>query len=233
MRRKQASELVKLVRGEGGVLWPSRLERRLLKFSLDTFGETLSQFLLMGLGKQKVTQRWNVTISYTGEEGAMRKRQVQVMTYEPESEESFLPRGRDPLVLLALLLLHKHRVTKPVLSYSHEEVLQLLGWEDSEGVRHEIDEAIHRYSLLMYLWEKSQDELASTNNSHYRARERMISEYETTDQETGAGGEMKRVANRLIFNDYFIGGLLQRSLFDVDWNKARSIKLVPTPVRKR
>jgi len=160
---------------------------------------------------------------------------VQVITYEPLDGESFLPRGRDPLVLLALLLLllHKPRAEKPVLSYSHEEVLQLLGWEDSEGVRHEIDEAVYRYFLLMYLWEKSREELVGTNHSHNKARERMISEYETTDKEVGADGEMKRVANQLIFNDYFIGGLLRQSLFDVDWNKARSVKLVPAPKRKR
>jgi hypothetical protein len=233
VRSKQASELQSLVRGEGGVLWPSRFERRLLKFSVDTFGEMLSQFLLIGLGKRKVAQTWYLAISYLSEEGATLKRHVQVITYEPESGESFLPRGRDPLVLLALLLLHNRRAANPVLSYSHEEVLQVLGWEDSEGVRHKIDDAIHRYSLLMYIWEKSHDELASTKYSHHKARERMISEYETSDQEAGANGEMKCVANRLIFNDYFIGGLLHRSLFDVDWNKARSIKLIPAPVRKR
>ncbi|MCA1566116.1 MAG: hypothetical protein LC803_10860 [Acidobacteria bacterium] len=235
MGRNQNSELGKLIRGEGGSLWPTRLERRILKFSLDTFGEMLSQFLLTGIGRKKVGQRWYLAISFTSESRSLWKRQVQVITYEPLDGESFLPQGRDPLVLLALLLLllHKPHAEKPVLSYTHEEVLQLLGWDDSEGVRHEIDEAIHRYSLLMYLWEKSQDELAGINHSHYKARERMISEYETTDREVGAHGEIKRIANRLIFNDYFIRGLLQRTLFDVDWNKARSVKLVTAPKRKR
>ena len=71
------------------------------------------------------------------------------------------------------------------------------------------------------------------HDSLYKARERMLSEYETTDKEMGAGGQMRRVDNLVIFNDYFINGLLQRSLFDVDWNKVRSIKLVPTFMRKR
>jgi hypothetical protein len=119
VRRKQASELVKLVRGEGGEMWPSRLERHLLKFSLNTFGEKLSQLLLTGIGKRKVGQRWRLAISYISDQGAMRKRHVQVITYEPASGESFLPRGRDPLVLLALLrLLINRRQAKHALLYS-------------------------------------------------------------------------------------------------------------------
>lgn len=225
MGRKQASELIKLVRGEGGVLWPSRLERRLLKFSLDTFGEMLSQFLLMGLGKQKVGQRWNIAISYIGEGGVTQKRHVQVITYEPASRKSLLPRGRDPLVLLALLcLLMNRRQVKPALLYNLEDVLKLLGWEDTKNARQEIDQAVHRYALLTYQWEMNSTELANQNLSHYKANERIISESETHDCKEGHGGQLTHVSNRVIFNEFFISGLLGRTLFGVEWGKVRSLE---------
>lgn len=233
MRRKQASELIKLVHGEGGVIWPSRLERKLLKFALDTFGEMLSQFIFTGLGQKKVGQGWHLAISYISEEGAVRKRHVQVITHEPANGQSSLPRGRDPLVLLALLQLLMHRrQAKPTLFYSHEEVLKLLGWENTEESRQEIDRAVDHYSLLMYQWEMNRYELESRNLSHCRANERMISKYQMTDQEARADREMIRVSNWVIFNEFFIDGLLRRTLFDVEWGKVRSIKFVQ-PLRER
>jgi hypothetical protein len=150
--RKKDSEFIKLVRGEGGVLWPSRHERRLLKFALDTFGEMLGQFLLTGLGKKKVGQRWNLTITFTGDGGTAQERHLRVITHEPLDGESLLPRDRDPLVLLALLrlLLHRRRDAKPILTYQQEDVLHLLRWGDTVEARREIDGAIERYTPLLY-----------------------------------------------------------------------------------
>src|SRR5436309_1958769 len=103
--RETDSKLLRLLRGEDRPLWLSRPERRLLRFALDTFGEPLSRFLLAGLGEEKVGRRWRFTITYVDDEGAKLKWRVQVITYEPEDGSSCLPRGRDPLVLLALLRL--------------------------------------------------------------------------------------------------------------------------------
>jgi hypothetical protein len=101
-----------------------------------------------------------------------------------------------------------------------------------EETRQEIDQAVNRYSLLMYQWEKNRYELASQNLSHHQANESMISEYGTTDQEAVAGGQMIRVVNRIVFNEFFIAGLMRRTLFNVDWGKVHSIKPVrPTAGR--
>lgn len=234
MARKD-SEFIKLVGGKGGVLWPSHHERLLLKFTLNTFGEMLSHFLLTGLGKKEVGQRWYFVITFTSDEGTVQKRHLRVITYEPLDGESFLPRGRDPMILLALLqlLLHGHREAKPALLYQQEDILNLLGWEETVEVRHEIDEAVKRYSILMYMWEINKDELAHRGLSYYRARERMILEYDTTDKGTGEAGQMRRVANHIIFDEYFIDGLLRHSLFDVVWDRVRAIKLVAAPPQKQ
>jgi hypothetical protein len=230
------SEFIKLVRGEDRVTLPSRHERLLLEFTLDTFGEMLGQFLLTGLGnKKEVRQRWNFIINFTGDDGIAQKRRLRVITYELLTGESFLPGGRDPLVLLALLqiLLRDDQASNTTLLYRDEEVLNLLGWENSTETRSEISEALDRYALLMYQWEMNSAELARRDLTRYKVNERMISGTEVTNQEAGAVGQVIHVTNRMIFNEFFIDGLLRRSLFEIAWDQVRSIKLVrpPTGIR--
>src|SRR5438128_39142 len=78
-------------------------ERRLVAFAQEQFGERLCTFLLAGLGEEGAGQRWRFVINYVGEDTSLLSRRVQVITYEPEDGSSYLPRRRDPLVLLALL----------------------------------------------------------------------------------------------------------------------------------
>lgn len=233
MVRGKDSELQRLVRGGGGALRPSASERLLLKFALDTFSGQLSQVLLAGLGKEHGGQRWNFTITYAGG-GATQTRRLQVITYEPESDQSFLPRRRDPLVLLALLqlLLHSRQKSKNILIYDQKEVLDILGWEDSEESRREVDEAVERYSSLTYMWEMGKTELARHNISRYKAREHIISEYEINDEGAGTAGQVERVFNRVVFQEIFIDGLLRRLLFGIAWDSVSLIKLVSEPVRQ-
>lgn len=228
MKRNTDSELIKLVRGEGGPFWPTRHERRLLKFALDTFGGTLSQFLLTGFGEENVPKRWDFTINSTSEDGTLQKRRLQVITHEPLDGSSCLPRGRDPLVFLALLrlLLHRPKQDNHILVFQEEDVLNLLGWEDTDELRHEIDEAIYRYSLLMYKWGMNRSELTRRSLSHYTASAHALSEYRTLDKELGEEGQTKRMYNSVKFDEMFIRGLLGRSLFGVEWKKVKSIKPV-------
>ncbi len=225
------SELQRLVRGESGALRPSAPERLLLKFALDTFGGQLSQVLLAGLGKERGGRRWNFTITYAGG-GAAHTRRLQAITYEPESGQSFLPRRRHPLVLLALLqlLLHSRQESKTTLIYDQKEILDILGWGDSEETRREIDEAVERYSFLTYMWEAGKTELAGHNISSYKARECIISEYEIDDTEVGSAGQVERVFNRVVFQENFIDGLLRRLLFGIEWDSVSLIELASEPV---
>lgn len=223
--RETDSEIVGLLRGEGGHLWLSRPERRLLRFALDTFGEPLSHFLLAGLGEKQVGRRWRFTISYVSDEGVRLERRVRVITHEPEDGSSCLPRGHDPLVLLALLRLlwRKGRAADYRLSYDREEVLSLLGWEDTPQARSEIDEAVGRYFLLNYKWGLSRAELARKGLSSHTATESLISESRTSDREEG--GRMRRTYNSVVFDSIFIESLKKRSLFDIAWDEVRSLNL--------
>jgi hypothetical protein len=198
-------------------------ERQLVAFASEQFGEPLCQFLLAGLGEEEVAPRWRFTITYVDEEGKRLKRQVQVISHEPEDGSSCLPRGRDPLVLLALLrlLLQNDQANDCVLLYDQEDVLKLLGWEGTPENRGEIDEAARRYFLLFFKWGLNKTELARRKLSSYNAMESIISERGTLDREEE--GRVRRVFNRVTFNDIFIRHLKRRRLFDIDWSSSRKM----------
>jgi hypothetical protein len=198
-------------------------EQQIVAFASEQFGAPLTQFLLAGLGEEEVGQRWRFTITYLDGESTRLKRQVQVISHEPEDGSSCLPRGRDPLVFLASLqlLLRGGQTPNYRLIYDQEDVLRLLGWEDTERSRRGIDEAIKRYFLMAFKWKMNRAELARGKLSHYTAMERPISECGTVDDEEN--GEVRHVFNQVIFNEHFIGHLQRRRLFDIDWNSRRQI----------
>jgi hypothetical protein len=209
------------------MLEPSRAEQSLTDFAREEFGDFLTQFLLAGLGEESAAQRWQFNITFTGENETLEKRHVQVITHEPTDGSSCLPRGRDPLVLLALfrLLKRDRQAPKPELLYSIEDILSLLEWENTEERREQIDGAIHRYSLLMYQWEMNRPELSRHRLSFYKVNEHAITSFQTVDEEIESGRKTKRTYNRVGFNEFFINGLRHRKLFGVDWNNVRDMRL--------
>jgi hypothetical protein len=204
-------------------------EQRLLDFSRERFGEHLSQFLLSGLGEEPTGQRWRFTINYAGDESAALKRQVEVITHKPLDGSSSLPRGRDPLVLAVLLhlLLTGSQASSTVLSYEHEEVLSLLGWKDTRKACGAIDEAVQRYFKITYKWGMNKTELARQKLRFYTCDENLLSETYILSEED-AGGRIKRVVSRIVFNERFIERLLNRSLFGIDWDSVRSVGMCPS-----
>jgi hypothetical protein len=220
-------ELLQLLRGEADSPWVSEPERRLLKFAVNTFGERLAQVLLTGLGEETTEQRWSMSVTYSGGGEVTHTGRLHFITYEPVDGSSFLSRGRDPLVLISLLRLlpHQGQEFKADLTYDLNDLMNLLGWEDTEGDRHEIDQAVERYSYLMYVWEASGAALADRNLSSHKARERLISKYHTTDEEMEGSGEVRRIFNRVVFNVAFIDNLRRRSLFDINWNSVLNVRL--------
>jgi hypothetical protein len=215
------SELIKLAHSEGGALWLSVPERRLLKFALDTFGAPICHVLLSGLGEEDEANRWLFVITFADSGGAVLRRRLYVEAPDPTSDlKTHLPRRREPLVLLALLrlFLSKRRTTSSNLSYSDEEVLELLGWQDTRESRLVLDDAVGRYFFLNYRYALSKTELTVKNLSFYRSNERLISESGSDDVEEGG---QRREAAYVEFSTEFIKGLLAHSLFGVEWDRAR------------
>ena len=205
----------------------SAREELLLDFAIGEFGEPLTQFLLAGLGEDKVRPRWQFTVTYLDDEGVRIKRTVKVISHEPEDGSSRLPRGRDPLVFLALIrmLVSAGHPSDYRMRYELEEVLNILGWVDNRRNRRVIDEAVGRYTQLRFSWKMGRAELARNNLTHYSAMQSLISEYRVRDREEG--GRVRRLFNEVVFSSNFIEALRRRRLCDVNWNTQQQTKGVP------
>lgn len=204
-------------------------EQQLVEFAREAFGEFITRFLLAGLAEEDVGRRWLFTIAFDNDVRADLNRRVQVITHEPSDGSSWLPRGRDPLVLLALLqlLTRVGESSNQGLLYDQEDILKILGWADTPETRHEIDQAVKRYFLITFKWEMSSTELVCASLTHYTAMENIFSESETINLEL-EDGRTKGTMNRIVFNSHFIGHLKRRSLFDLDWSRVTSVSYVPT-----
>jgi hypothetical protein len=216
------SRLVKLIPA-GGYFRLLGSERRLLEFALDQFGEPLSRFLLSGTGEETESQVWLFTVSFADGQGAARSREIRVEPDDIPGEPRVLPGRREPLVILALLrlLMEPRRPSSFTLSYSQEQVLDLLGQEDIAEARSAIDQAVKRYAKLSYSWGLGGEELAERKLTFYDAEGRFVSGYGHYNAEEGR--EYKRVANNVNFSSVFVEGLARRTLFNVAWDSVSGI----------
>lgn len=207
-------------------------EQRLLDFAHEQFGEPLAQFLLAGLAEDGTAQSWLFTVQFTND-GATLHREIQVSAGKQPDGPDRLPQRREPLVILALLklLILRNQISSASLSYNLEEILEVLGWKDTARSRRLIDEAVERYSSLMYRWALSADELALRRLSFYNSTECFVSGFSRLDEEGKHGDDVIRVINRIDFSKEFLEGLRQRSLFEIDWNTVQSIIRIPRPYR--
>jgi hypothetical protein len=200
--------------------------QHLMDFAKGEFGGRLTEFLLAGLGENATAQKWRFTITYSSDDSVLLKRRVDVITYEPLNGTSYLPRWRDPIVLIAFLhlLLRGDQKSQNNLRYNQKDILNSLEWKDTQKARREIDEAVNRYSLLTYQWKMNKSELNSRNLKFYTVSESLISGYEILDSQVGGAKGMNRVLNQIVFNEHFIRQLLSQSLFGIDWNSVHTIQ---------
>lgn len=213
-----ASRLVNLIPA-GGYFRLSGSERRLLEYALDLFGEPLCKFLLSGIGEEAEARVWLFRVSFDEGSGVIRSREIRVEPDDIPREPRVLPGRREPLVILALLrlLIEAHGPSSSTLSYSQEQVLNLLGWKDDGATRSAVDQAVKRYAKLLYSWGLGREELAERKLSFYDSEERFISGYGFYNAEKD--GEDRRVANNADFSSVFVDGLTRRTCFDVNWNR--------------
>jgi hypothetical protein len=220
------TDIVGIVRGRGGPLWLNRQERWLLKFALKRFGEPLSRFLLTGLGDGETPRRRIFTVAFDDKQGARYERQISVTAEERvEGLLPCLPRGREPLAILAFLhlLIERRKLSSFALKYEQEEVLRLLGWDDTGEARQSLDDVVGRYFCLDYRWELSRKEMDAQGLAFYNAASRLVSE--SGSDMVWEGGRLKRVRCEVAFSDVFVTELLRRSLFGVNWDGVHKVEI--------
>ena len=219
--------LLDLVRGKGGALQLSAHERVLLEFTLDQFGESLTRFLLTGLGEDETVTEGLFIVRFSGKQGVRYSRHIRVRAdYRADIVVRCLPRQKEPLVMLALLwlLMKERQMSSFTLTYEQEEVLRLLGWEDAKASRHRIDEAVKRYCSLYYEWTLGEREMGEKKLTFYDGWARFVTGRggETVEE----AGELKRVSSFVWFDEMFVREMLSRSLFVINWNDVSSVERV-------
>lgn len=220
-----------LLLGRGGPApWLSRPERRLLKFAINTFGPSLSSFLLAGVGEEDQGARsWHFSVTFDDDGGASRRREIRVEADDLPDVVTSLPSRKEPLVLMALLwlLMRDHKAFATRLSYDRNEVLRLLGWDETPESLHAVDEAVDRYVDLNYRWSLSAEELSERNLNKFRGWTRFVTGCGYRDEDDD-NGPMRRVSTYISFSVEFIRELTGRSVFDVRWDSVREMARTTT-----
>lgn len=227
--RNDLTSLNLLLRRGGPGPWLSRPERRLLKFAIDVFGVPLSGFLLAGLGEEVAARSWLFSVTFEDDGGATRQRAIRVEADERPDIDTSLPGRKEPLVLMAFLwvLMRERKSLDYCLSYDREEVLRVLGWDETPELLSVVDEAVNRYVNLTYTWTLSAEELAERKLNKYRGWTRFISGCGYVDYEDD-DGVLKRESSYVTFSDEFIRELRRRSEFEVRWDRVREMARTTT-----
>lgn len=211
-----------LLWGAGSTIRLNASEQRLLEFALDTFDLPLGRFLVSGLGEQSGASGWSFTVKFSTCT-AIINRKIRVEFDDLSARSGRNPNGREPLVILALLwlLLERCEASGNTLSYQQEEVLSLLDWRNIESSRRAIDKTLRRYMGLDYRWSLGKEELTGGKLLYFHGSSRFISGYGCNMVKMD--GEVEPFANEVYFQSEFIKGLMERSLFDLNWNSVHKI----------
>lgn len=193
----------------------------------------LSGFLLAGLGEEGEARSWLFSVTFEDDGGATRQRAIRVEADERPDIDTSLPGRKEPLVLMAFLWVLMRERESPVtqLSYGREEVLRVLGWDETPELLSIVDEAVNRYVNLTYTWTLSAEELAERKLKKYRGWTRFVTGCGHVDYEDDEGVR-KRESSYVSFSEEFIRELKRRSEFEVRWDRVREMNREVQPTTK-
>jgi hypothetical protein len=190
----------------------------------------LSSFLLAGLGEEETARSWLFSVIFDDDSGVPRQRVIRVEADERSEIDTSLPGRKEPLVLMAFLwiLMRERRSPVTQLSYGREEVLRVLGWDETPELLSVVDEAVDRYVNLTYTWTLSAEELAERKLNKYRGWTRFVTGCGHVDYEDD-DGVRKRESSYVSFSEEFIRELRRRSEFEVRWDRVREMNRTTEP----
>ncbi|MDQ5826529.1 MAG: hypothetical protein M3441_20240 [Chloroflexota bacterium] len=153
-------------------------EQDLLDFARRVLGGNLSEFLLSGLGEPHQTRRRYGARSTRPHKWA-RTYQFEIVS----DDEGGLPGGRDPLVLAALLhLMWTGREGRHEVAFRDGELLEKLGWPESEESRRCVEATIERYFSTSYCVTSRELQRAERVEGQYSQVRKLITGYEVTKE---------------------------------------------------
>ncbi|MDT5270617.1 MAG: hypothetical protein QOH49_2803 [Acidobacteriota bacterium] len=177
----------------------------LITYVYETFGQQFGGLLLAGYGEKlgEAPKRIYVIEKADGEETDW---VIKLVT-------NHLPRGKEPLVLAALLTLMLRR---PNISYRLEfeldELLAVLQWRDNKRTHRLVDTAISCYVRLLY--DKQINERAGKNPPTYSGGGyyHLLTGY-VRGGKSATGASLVRASSEVYFDSGFISGLKQGRVY--------------------
>lgn len=193
--------------------------RQLLAFAKAEFGEHLCALLLAGYGEGEARRRRAFVV--TTRAGGGRERRVIFVSDDP----SGLPRGYDPLVLLALLrsLWLSGPAGTTVVSYTPPSLLRDLGLDDSLRSRAAVGRAVERYYDLSVGAEDVPNAGGGEPQHGLLRLHRLITGYDREEESEGGDGGHDWAEGRVRFNPDFVAHLKARSLLGIDWTLVAAV----------
>jgi hypothetical protein len=197
----------------------TRVERRLVAYLKEQFGEHLGVFLLSGYETTRWSQRRELIISTTDRVGNREEHSVILLAVGAHS----IPFGQDPVVLAAHLQMLSERGAYGRLSYDLFEMMGVLGQVDPLQGLKAIEGALHRYYRLSYAAEgKRRHPLAPLGEGVTAAR-RILTAYDFEHEPVRTQDPYPTMHTVVEFSQRFLEQLRLRSLFGIDWNLVTSV----------
>ena len=196
-------------------------ERRLVDRIEGVFGKHLSTFL-RGCGNSDGPAR---CLSFAAIlDGGEVESRLKVVSEEP----SGLPKWEQSLVLLALieLMLCSHVENDPKLFFTHEDVTQLLGWDNTEQAQAEVAQSVVKYFNLSYERVVTSSVCGMESDPTFLSRRRLIVGYEFAEEFTEDSRRVAPLEHLVKFNSYFIRELKNKTLFSINWDRVISLRLL-------
>jgi hypothetical protein len=202
---------------------PSKAEQKLIDFSKEAFGEHLSELLLSGYGEQHTRSSRDFAVELA--EGKTDTPLHLIFVSEgPATTQISLPRGKEPLVLLALLqlLMKKRGDLIGKLSYKPVEVLKLLRWGNTTKAELTFADAVTKYFHSFYQLNGSMGNQSSKATSDSALKLRLISCHGFS-----SGDRRKAPPDFVTFNPDFVERLQERKLLGIDWDMVKAFTPLP------
>lgn len=156
---------------------PTEIEQKVITDARQLLGSNLFDYLLSGLGETKITHCRAFIASCTS-------RHSENVTYQFEminDSGQGIPRGRDPLILAALLLhFCQYQSLNSTVRFPETEVMEMLKWPQNHISIAMIKRALERYLVTgFYLIDPTMSEEALIFGCYARFT-RILVGYETT-----------------------------------------------------
>jgi len=197
-------------------------ERQVIDNITNVFGPHLTTLLLAGYGDCETKHSFAIELK-TEQDGIALMHWVEVRS----DLSSGLPKGKEPLVLLALIasLMRGGKSLGSTLWVPAISVQRILGWEDSAENTGIVNSGLHKYFNLCYVRIDDLGNDGLRSGGYLMGFYRLISSYESSKRGNNSFDLTTLKCHRLVMRKNLLNDLLRGTLFGIDWKSVTSLSV--------